>query len=237
MIVVVGERDGVEVMRFALAHGADPGRELLSRGWVPGEVAVSGRAPDVTLTVAVVPGLTLPGAEPAQGPGELRQRLAAYAVVVAPWEGRPHLLLTELSDNVVGGAGLWLLPGGGIDAGEEPGAAIVREVWEETGQVVDRVDLLRVMTSHRIEPGARPGERGVNFHAVRLVHVASCPRPSAPVVHDVGGSTASAAWVPTEDVARATSGGVLPDGRVLASWVHQLFCEDPDLLHPTAGSR
>lgn len=32
---------------------------------------------------------------------------------------------------------VWVLPGGGIDEGEEPGEAAVREVWEETGLRVE----------------------------------------------------------------------------------------------------
>lgn len=39
-----------------------------------------------------------------------------------------EVLLQRRSDN-----GLWGLPGGGIDPGEEPADAVIREVWEETG--------------------------------------------------------------------------------------------------------
>lgn len=39
-----------------------------------------------------------------------------------------EVLLQRRSDN-----GLWGIPGGAIDPGEEPADAIVREVWEETG--------------------------------------------------------------------------------------------------------
>lgn len=41
------------------------------------------------------------------------------------------LLLQRRADN-----GAWELPGGGIDPGEPPALALVREVWEETGLVV-----------------------------------------------------------------------------------------------------
>ena len=34
-----------------------------------------------------------------------------------------------------------------------------------------------------------------------LVWAAVCERPTDPVVHDVGGTTAAAAWVPIEQVA------------------------------------
>ena len=39
-----------------------------------------------------------------------------------------ELLVQRSVDN-----GQWYLPGGGIDPGEEPADAVVREVWEETG--------------------------------------------------------------------------------------------------------
>ena len=121
-----------------------------------------------------------------------------------------------------------------MDPGEEPTAAIVREVWEETGQVVDRVGLVDVLTSHRPDSLEQDG-RLVDFHAIRLVHVARCPDPTVPVVHDVGGSTASAAWVPVAEVLRADRHGRLPSGQVLATWVHQLFAEVPELLRSGDG--
>ena len=80
----------------------------------------------------------------------------------------------------------------GSTPGEAPAEAVVREVAEETGQVVDEVRVVDVMTQHWV--GRSP--RGVeDYHAVRLLHVARCPRPTRPVVHDVGGSTSDARWV------------------------------------------
>ncbi|HQH08644.1 MAG TPA: NUDIX domain-containing protein [Phycicoccus sp.] len=231
--VVATDAAGAVVAAFPLAHGADPGLELGRLGWVPLSVSASGRAPRVTLSYAVEPGPVRHTSQPQTGRGERRQRLAAYAVVVAD-DGDDGVLLTELSDKVSGGAGLWLLPGGGVDPGEEPTAAIVREVWEETGQVVDRVELVDVLTSHRPDSLEQDG-RLVDFHAIRLVHVARCPDPTVPVVHDVGGSTASAAWVPVAEVLRADRHGRLPSGQVLATWVHQLFAEVPELLRSGGG--
>ncbi len=51
--------------------------------------------------------------------------VAASAVVL---NDRGEVLLHRRSDN-----GLWWLPGGTIDPGEEPADAACREVWEETG--------------------------------------------------------------------------------------------------------
>lgn len=204
MITVVGVHGGRTVAAFALDHGADPLAGLHERGWVGRAEAVDGVRGDLTLRYAVEPvGRAVPVPEPPlpEGPGlsegerlEVRphQRVAAYAVVVA--EGR--LLLTQLAART-GAGGRWNLPGGGLDPGERPDAAVVREVLEETGQVVEDVRLLDVMTQHWVGRSSRGLE---DYHAVRLLHTARCPRPAPPVVHDVGGSTADARWVPLEEL-------------------------------------
>jgi putative (di)nucleoside polyphosphate hydrolase len=38
----------------------------------------------------------------------------------------------------------WQMPQGGLDPGEEPKAAAVRELWEETGIEADKVELIAV---------------------------------------------------------------------------------------------
>jgi ADP-ribose pyrophosphatase YjhB (NUDIX family) len=55
-------------------------------------------------------------------------RLAAYGVIRR--DGR--LLLARVAPGNLG-EGLWVLPGGGLEFGEGPEAAAVREVKEETG--------------------------------------------------------------------------------------------------------
>lgn len=202
MITVVGTQGGQVVTRFALAHGEDPAVGLAARGWPGSVVGVEGVLGDLTLRYDVQP------AEPAdppygpEGPGltaderlgvDPHQRVAAYAVVVA----EQQLLLTQLASHT-GAAGRWNLPGGGLDLGESPLEGVVREVAEETGQVVDRVQLVDVMTQHWVGRSARGLE---DYHAVRLLHTARCAQPTRPVVHDVGGSTSDARWVPLDDLA------------------------------------
>lgn len=75
----------------------------------------------------------------------------------------------------------------------------MREVWEETGHDVVDVELADLTTAHWV--GRSPTGRLEDFHAVRLVHHARVARVVEPVVHDVGGSTSRAAWVPLERVA------------------------------------
>ena len=90
--------------------------------------------------------------------------------------------------------GLWGLPGGGIDVGESPSRALIREMAEETGQELEISHLLDVQTDHWI--GRSPAQVVEDFHAVRIIYAASCPAPTDPVVHDRGGTTAAATWVP-----------------------------------------
>lgn len=199
MITVVGSSDGVEVVRFRLGHGEDPEVGLAARGWPGSVVGVEGVLGDLTLRYAVQ---AQPPVDPPfgpEGPGltdaerlgvDPHQRVAAYAVVVA--DGR--LLLTQLASHT-GAAGRWNLPGGGLDPGESPIDGVVREVAEETGQVVDEVRLVDVMTQHWVGRSPRGLE---DYHAVRLLHTARCERPTRPVVHDVGGSTSDARWVPLD---------------------------------------
>jgi len=56
-------------------------------------------------------------------------RIAAYGLVVR----ERRILLCRVSPRVTEWAGSWTLPGGGIDFGENPAEAMVREVQEETG--------------------------------------------------------------------------------------------------------
>ena len=192
------------MVSFVLGHGEDPVAGLAARGWSVTAVVAEGVLGDLTLRYAVVRRPAEGSPDPAvrtSGPGLTprqrekvvpHQRVAAYAVVVA----EDRLLLTRLSQGT-GAGGRWNLPGGGLVPGESPADGVVREVAEETGQVVDEVRLVEVMTQHWVGHSARGLE---DYHAVRLLHVARCERPTTPVVHDVGGSTSDARWVPLEEL-------------------------------------
>ncbi len=65
--------------------------------------------------------------------------LPCAAGIVRDDAGR--ILLQRRSDN-----GLWSVPGGDLDPGEQPAQACAREVFEETGLVVRPVRLLSVET-------------------------------------------------------------------------------------------
>lgn len=57
-------------------------------------------------------------------------KVAAVVVVV---DDAGNVLLTRRAASMRSYPGCWVLPGGGVDAGEALAAAAAREVWEETG--------------------------------------------------------------------------------------------------------
>jgi len=123
-----------------------------------------------------------------------RQRVAAYAVIVRD----DHILLSRLSPIVTTDE-LWTLPGGGLDHGEDPRDAVIREIREETGLDANVSDTARVYSAHM--PQAWRSGRRVNAHAVRIVYdgwvATGSPEPQ---VLEVDGSTIEAAWQPLADV-------------------------------------
>ena len=59
-------------------------------------------------------------------------RIAAYGLVLQ----NQHILLCRISEQEPRDVGYWTLPGGGLNFGEAPVEAMVREVSEETGLIV-----------------------------------------------------------------------------------------------------
>jgi len=137
-------------------------------------------------------------------------RVAAYAVVAV--DGR--VLLTQMSQNTPI-PGQWALPGGGLDHGEAPIDAVVREVHEETGHVLRDVRLADV-GSHRFTARS-PAGRLEDFQSVQVIYTADVEKVLEPVVLDVGGSTSQAAWVALADLAK------LPISEGTGRWLDQLL--------------
>lgn len=207
---IIGYDDGNLAFRTLLGHGSDPLTAGLTHGYAAVEPIDARRAVDgdleLDLSVTPVP----PSHPPLQGPppidpgldldelarqGELpvvRQRVAGYGLITSD----RGLLVTEYSDRT-NAAGDWGLPGGGIKDDEQPVEAVIREAFEETGQLVVVKEMIKVHSSQWI--GRSPHGRLEDFHAIRLVFRAYCPEPVEPVVHDVDGTTSDARWIPLED--------------------------------------
>jgi 8-oxo-dGTP diphosphatase len=94
-------------------------------------------------------------------------------------------------------AGLWSLPGGGVEQGEHPDDAVVREFAEETGLTV-RIDALRTVTADVV----RLPRRGDLEHTDRIVYDVS--PYGGELRAEIGGTTDLVAWVGRAELDRLT---------------------------------
>lgn len=147
--------------------------------WKPLQDVLDGTVPTVGLVTEAL----------ADHAAARRQRVSAYALVVRD----DTVLLTR---NSARGPfpGEWMLPGGGVDHGEDPRAAVVREVAEECGLDCLVGEALEIASLHF--EGTAPTGRHEDFHSVGLVFDATVAGTQAPRVVETGGTTDRAGWVP-----------------------------------------
>ncbi|MEV0676983.1 NUDIX hydrolase [Actinosynnema sp. NPDC050436] len=115
-------------------------------------------------------------------------RVAAYAVIIdddrillSRWLGpeRPR----------------WILPGGGIDHGEDPYDAVIREVFEETGY---RAEVQRLLGIQSVRGPLNLDGDDVDYHRLRVLYEAKVV--GGELTFEVDGSTDQAAWVALGDL-------------------------------------
>ena len=122
-------------------------------------------------------------------------RVAAYALCT---DG-DAILLSRIAPGFTSSSdGMWTLPGGGVDFGEHPRDAALRELTEETGMTGEIVALAGVdsWAGHFVHP-----EDGVptDFHAIRIIYRVRITGGDLRV--EIGGSSDACAWVRRDDLA------------------------------------
>ena len=93
--------------------------------------------------------------------GQDRTRVAAYAVCR---DDQGRVLLCHIAPSV-GVGDVWTLPGGGLDFGERPDVAVLRELTEETGYTGQLEALVGVTDRvfHEVDGADR-------LHAIRILY-------------------------------------------------------------------
>lgn len=107
-----------------------------------------------------------------------------------------RLLLARYVDPSTGDT-WWTLPGGKLHHGEDPLAAVRREVREESGYDASVLRLLGIGSrTNRVDWGI-PG--GAELHSIGVLYEVAVLRGE--LTHEQAGSTDRASWVPGVDVA------------------------------------
>ncbi|GAA4916651.1 8-oxo-dGTP diphosphatase [Stackebrandtia albiflava] len=140
------------------------------------------------------------------------QRFGVYGLTT---DDAGRVLLARISDGYPGG-GCWHLPGGGVDFGEQPKDALLREIAEETGQDAEIEELLDV-TSFRHRRAIGPEGYPLDWHGVRAIYRTRVSRPSrARVVETAGGSTSESRWWQADQVPGLKMSAALSDALRIA---------------------
>jgi ADP-ribose pyrophosphatase YjhB (NUDIX family) len=116
-------------------------------------------------------------------------RFGSYGVVT---DSRERILLSLISQGYPG-AGTWHLPGGGTDWGEQPAEGLLREVYEESGQLGVVTGLVRVGARHNPAALGPEGEP-LDWYTVRAVFNVYVANPTEPRVTESAGSTEQSRW-------------------------------------------
>jgi 8-oxo-dGTP diphosphatase len=122
-----------------------------------------------------------------------RVRVAAYALCR---DDAGRVLLCHIAPSV-GAGDIWTLPGGGLEFGESPAVAVVRELAEETGYRGEVEQLLDV--SDRLFEDLDDAHGSTRRHANRTVSAVRIV--DGELRDEPDGSTDTCRWLTLEDAA------------------------------------
>ncbi len=134
--------------------------------------------------------MTHPAAPGATEPSR-RTRIGGYSLCL---DNAGRILLARLSVLEVD-VGAWTLPGGGVEFGEHPDAAAVRELEEETG-LVGEIEGIAGVFSHVYRWSAFAG--GGDLHFLGIVYRMRIV--GGELRNEIDGSTDTCAWIPPAEL-------------------------------------
>jgi ADP-ribose pyrophosphatase YjhB (NUDIX family) len=116
-------------------------------------------------------------------------RVAAYALCV---DGDAILLSRIAQGATATSDGMWTLPGGGLEFGEDPADAALRELTEETGLAGEIIDLATVHSwaGRFVNPA---DGLDTDFHGIRIIYRVRIV--GGELRDEVGGSSDTCAWI------------------------------------------
>jgi 8-oxo-dGTP diphosphatase len=124
-----------------------------------------------------------PSGETSSGPRI--QRIGAYAVCL---DRGCSILLSRYT------SGTWTLPGGGVDHGEHPEEAVIRELAEETGYTARVRNLIGIHSNTWTTP------TGHRVHSVNVMYRVEIV--DGELRYEVDGTSDMAAWVSRDQLTR-----------------------------------
>jgi 8-oxo-dGTP diphosphatase len=120
-----------------------------------------------------------------------RTRVGGYALCT---DDAGRILLARLSAIEVD-VGAWTLPGGGIEFGEHPDDAVIRELEEETG-LVGEIEALAGVFSHVYRRS--PAAHGADLHFLGILY--RCRVIGGELRDERDGTTDTARWFAREEL-------------------------------------
>ena len=130
--------------------------------------------------------------DPSPAPDPLAEpwvRVGAYAIVT---DAERRILLCRIAPGYPL-AGGWTLPGGGVDHGEHPDRAVIRELEEETGLTGQPRGVVSIWSGLIPRPVRRPGP----LHWIAILYRVEAAAGELRL--EVGGSTDDCAWFSLEE--------------------------------------